>query len=284
MEPITTLLERLSEALPRALQGDPISVKAARTTGRRLRVVLPLSSGQLPKRLRERLLRETRTLARGLGSVRDLDAQMELLSEAEATATDPEKPAFSFAQKLLKRQRQQALKRVRRQGIARDWLTCATKARVLLAATAVIEEPAALVEVRDAAEKALAFDSLIRDPKNITELHALRIAIKRLRFTLSRRAETTKSLKKLVAALQTTLGEIHDRDILGVWLRGLEQTKKRRQRPTRSQRESLATLRHRLHTERTTHYDAFCLQWDAALPALQTLVLMPGAPGSDVMG
>ena len=271
MEPITTLLERLTAALPLALQGDPVSVKTARTTGRRLRVILPLSTTVLPPKLRQRLLDGTRTLTRALGSVRDLDAQQELLATAEMSATEEEQPGFAFAQSILQKRRQQALKRVCRLNAAGDWLKQANQAQGTLVTMVGEELPATAEEVHRAAQKALDFDALIRDPKNVTELHDLRIAVKRLRFTLSRVPETPKPLKKRIAALQTVLGTIHDLDILRVWLRGLESEKTRRLRPTRRERESLATVRRRLQGERATAYLAFREQWELALPVLQEL-------------
>lgn len=271
MEPIATLLARLTDALPLALKGDPVALKKARTTGRRLRVLLPLATSELPKKRCLRLTEATRTLTRALGSVRDLDAQQELLSAAQTTATKSELPGFAFAHRLLQKRRRQALKRVCRREAARRWLKQAGPATGLLAAEVVEERPATAEEVKLAAQAALGFDTPIRDPKNIAELHALRIAIKRLRFTLSRVPETEKSLKQLVANLQTILGTIHDLDILRVWLRGLESEKKRRLRPTRRQRESLATLRRRFQTERGAAYLVFREQWEAALPTLREL-------------
>ncbi len=272
MEPITALLERLSTALPQAQKGDPVSVKTARTTGRRLRVALPLAMAMLSQKLHRGLLNSTQTLTRSLGVVRDLDAQRELLQEAKTTAIVSEYRGFTFALRVLEKRRRQAMKGVRRGKASREWLQQARQAQKTLLTVTTEEPSATLAEVSLAAENALRFDELIRDPKNITKLHELRIAIKRLRFTLSRFPETEKSLKKSVAALQTVLGTIHDLDILRIWLRGLESEKKRRQRPRRRERESLAVLRRRLQTERTQHYDSFRQQWELALPTLQALV------------
>jgi CHAD domain-containing protein len=272
MEPIAVLLERLSTALPLAQKGDSVSVKTARTTGRRLRVAIPLATAMLPQKLRQRLLDSTQTLTRSLGVVRDLDAQQELLKAAEATATQDEHRGFAFALRVLEKRRTQAMKRVRRGKVGGKWLEQARQAQKALLTVANEEPSATRAEVSLAAENALRFDTLIRDPKNITELHELRIAVKRLRFTLSRFPETEKALKKSVAALQTVLGTIHDLDILRLWLRGLESEKKRRLRPRRRERESLAVLRRRLQTERAQHYDNFRQQWELALPTLQALV------------
>ncbi|MBB6048691.1 CHAD domain-containing protein [Armatimonas rosea] len=271
MEPITTLIERLTAALPLALKGDPVALKKARTTGRRLRVVLPLSTAALPKKLRLRLLDNTKTLTRALGSVRDLDAQQELLTQAALTATEPERVGLAFAGKVLQKRRRQALKRVCRRDAARDWLKCAEQVQGVPALAPDSEPAATHAEVHTAAQLVLAFDTPIRDPKNIAELHDLRIAVKRLRFTVSRVPETQKALKTTVAELQTILGTVHDLDILRLWLRSLLQEKKRRLRPSRSQRTSLTALRQRFQTERGAAYLAFREQWEAALPTLQGL-------------
>ena len=234
-------------------------------------MILPLATTALPKPLRRRLIRDTQTLTRALGGVRDLDAQQELLTASETAATKAEQRGLAFAHRILQRRRKQALKAARREPATRDWLLCAQKAQGVLVTVVEPEVAPTSTEVHEAAQSALEFETLIRDPKNILELHALRIAVKRLRFTLSRVPETEKSLKKTVAGLQTILGTIHDLDILRAWLRELIVEKKRRLRPNRRERASLIVLRRRFQTERTTAYLAFREQWEVALPSLQEL-------------
>jgi CHAD domain len=62
------------------------------------------------------------------------------------------------------------------------------------------------------------FDEAVRDPANVRELHDLRIAAKRLRYTLealgSALGPAAAALEDEARALQDVLGEVHDCDVL----------------------------------------------------------------------
>jgi hypothetical protein len=64
----------------------------------------------------------------------------------------------------------------------------------------------------------LQFDEAVRDPANVRELHDLRIAAKRLRYTLevlgSALGPAAEAAEEEARALQDLLGEIHDCDVL----------------------------------------------------------------------
>jgi len=64
----------------------------------------------------------------------------------------------------------------------------------------------------------LQFDAAVRDPANVPELHDLRIAAKRLRYTLEVLAgalgPAAALLEDEARALQDVLGEVHDCDVL----------------------------------------------------------------------
>jgi hypothetical protein len=64
----------------------------------------------------------------------------------------------------------------------------------------------------------LQFDEAVRDPANIRELHDLRIAAKRLRYTLevlgNALGPVAASVEDEARALQDILGEVHDCDVL----------------------------------------------------------------------
>ena len=72
--------------------------------------------------------------------------------------------------------------------------------------------------VRTRLEELYAFDPAIRDPANVTELHDMRIAAKRLRYVLEivgfAFGPAGKSLQKEATWLQEVLGEVHDCDVL----------------------------------------------------------------------
>jgi CHAD domain-containing protein len=65
----------------------------------------------------------------------------------------------------------------------------------------------------------LQFDAAVRDPANIRELHDLRIAAKRLRYTLEVLGDAlgpaAAAAENEARALQDVLGEVHDCDVLG---------------------------------------------------------------------
>ena len=69
----------------------------------------------------------------------------------------------------------------------------------------------------------LQFDEAVRDPANIRELHDLRIAAKRLRYTLevlgSALGPVALAVENEARALQDVLGEVHDCDVLAPRLR-----------------------------------------------------------------
>jgi CHAD domain-containing protein len=64
----------------------------------------------------------------------------------------------------------------------------------------------------------LQFDEAVRDPANIRELHDLRIAAKRLRYTLEVLGDALGPSSAIAEdeakALQDVLGEVHDCDVL----------------------------------------------------------------------
>ncbi|MCX6362442.1 MAG: CHAD domain-containing protein [Armatimonadetes bacterium] len=70
----------------------------------------------------------------------------------------------------------------------------------------------------------LEWEPFIRDPAYVTELHAMRIAAKRLRYTMEIFAPYSggglEGLVESVKQLQETLGEIHDADVLAPELAG----------------------------------------------------------------
>jgi CHAD domain-containing protein len=72
--------------------------------------------------------------------------------------------------------------------------------------------------VRTRLDELYAFDPAIRDPSNVTELHDMRIAAKRLRYVLEivgfAFGPPGKQLQKEATWLQEVLGEVHDCDVL----------------------------------------------------------------------
>ena len=72
--------------------------------------------------------------------------------------------------------------------------------------------------VRTRLEELYSFDPAIRDPSNVTELHDMRIAAKRLRYVLEivgfAFGPAGKSIQTEATWLLEVLGEVHDCDVL----------------------------------------------------------------------
>jgi CHAD domain-containing protein len=72
--------------------------------------------------------------------------------------------------------------------------------------------------VRTRLDELYAFDPAVRDARNVTELHDMRIAAKRLRYVLEivgfAFGPPGKQLQREAAWLQEVLGEVHDCDVL----------------------------------------------------------------------
>lgn len=156
-------------------------------------------------------------------------------------------------------------------------------------------------------QELLDYADAVHDPQRVTELHDMRIAAKRLRYTLEIFASTlgpeAPPLLKVVEEIQERLGDIHDCDVLFPLLmqtleREIGMGRRRTARdgpPPYLAAEGLAPLMGRKRAERERLYAEFIAFWDALPPErfaerLANLVSgqdtivgeleTPGAPGT----
>jgi Uncharacterized conserved protein len=156
----------------------------------------------------------------------------------------------------------------------------------------------ARVIIKTRLDELLAWDDYVDNPYNVRELHNLRIAAKRLRYTIEIfaplfAADSTSILRE-VEQIQTELGSLHDADVMIALLRlclggedggqGYEQALAAIARhpgrgafslnpamlahiivpgsmPTAAQRVGMEALLQRLHVQREEQYAAFRRHW-----------------------
>ena len=208
-----------------------------RVASRRLRSLLPLFSDCLPPKQRTRWRKQLRRVTRALGDARDADVQIVCLQEALEACSD-DRQRLGLERLLLRFQQQRqamqaplvsTLKRLTSRGrINRMEMAL----RYLLATSQLYASPESARHTysrsRDAIlrrlQTVLATAATIRGPQSGTELHATRITIKRLRYTLQAFAplypDTLNDAIRTARKLQDVLGNLHDCD---VWVETLPQ-------------------------------------------------------------
>lgn len=244
-------LAALAVHLPHARHGSVKAVHQARVASRRLREILPIVGGVAgPRRLR-RAVRHVRAVTRALGPVRELDVTLDLVGQLAGPGREAP-VAISSVRRLVAEERR------RRRRAMLEVITPGQVARTLRAVQAVQTRLAdgppdeawrtllaarALARAR-ALDDAIADVGLLFDP---ARLHLVRIAAKKLRYTLELAAEARLApVAPLIPPLKKTqdqLGRLHDLGILLVFIHQADTE------PTPARRRSLAALRHVLERE-----------------------------------
>jgi len=224
-----------------ALAGERAGVREAqdiecihrmRVASRRLRAALGLFGKCLPAKKTAAWLPAIRRITRSLGEARDADVQIACVEEFAASCTAHRcRPG---AQRLLLRLRQgraalqdsvaRALDRLERDRLIEEMEAYLRNARAGALMRHVEPASPALFALAEEAitgrlTELLAYELYVSQPERKEELHAMRIAAKRLRYTMELLAplypDELKGPLKTVKALQEQLGDIHDCD---VWL------------------------------------------------------------------
>jgi len=211
----------LGRALPAAKAGDAASLHQARVATRRLRAALPMvASG--PKA--EKLTRAVRRLTQALGPVRELDVELQILGELEKSGDVPRSATQRLRSSIAEeRQRLQLRLRELIEGFDFD--------KVRKRAVAVARKAEDAKRPRDPERVAVARERAARRARRLAaaienaaglylpdRLHQVRIAVKKLRYTLeltdrpvaSRPSARIRTLK----TAQDLLGRMHDLEVL----------------------------------------------------------------------
>lgn len=211
-------------------------VHRARVATRRLRAAMRVFDGCFGHGKMRRWRKALRQTTAKLGDARDRDVQIELLCGDLATLTARECfPGISRILIRLEREREvlqrkvvKAVNRIEAQGILRE-IRRATKRIMAEAGPAAdtVQTPAACKRmgkhIRRQLDAMLQHQDSLGDPNDRQQHHVMRIAAKRLRYTLEiARPVCPGQLEEALEAakkVQSLLGDVHDCD---VWLEHLD--------------------------------------------------------------
>lgn len=284
-----------------AKAGEDIEyIHRIRVASRRLRAALPLFSYCCPEKKYQKWTREIKNITRTLGEARDLDVQLEFLrkyqkriakrrKKTQQIQGEPETPvemAIGFLSGGLQARRASIQKNVisslsnfEKQHIIED-LQSAINQRLIppgkSGRTPLLRgvSPLAADQIGNAIYSLRSHEPWVRFPEAVAEHHAMRIAAKKLRYTLELYAPLYRlGLKKhtrRVAKLQQVLGDLHDCD---VWIDKVtrivlkERLKERKpadlERPSPVTVEGLTLFRYNRERERKAIYHRFVRYWSS---------------------
>jgi len=234
------ILQRISalgRALPAAKAGDATSLHQARVATRRLRAALPIVGSGAKA---EKIVRSVRRLTRALGPVRELDVELVILDELEKSGEVPA-AAIDRLRASITREREQL------QADVRDRIEGFDIDKVRKRAVSIARQHVDDKRPRDAQSVALARERASRRARRLEaaidsaaglylpdRLHEVRIAVKKLRYTLElglpdgRKSSSRSVAARNAARLRTLkqaqdlLGRMHDLEVLITRTRGIQ--------------------------------------------------------------
>jgi CHAD domain-containing protein len=224
---------------------DAEYIHRARVASRRLRAALAMFEACLPDKRAKRWRKSLRRVTRGLGPARDKDVQIEFLCGHLAALTNKDHGrgvSLLLAQVEQEREAAQpsvlaAIERFRGDGVLGEMLAMskAVSAEAMERRT-TLQSPFVLNRTRQAIvekfDELCQYEDSLDDPKDLVRHHAMRIAAKRLRYTMEIAAPAHAGrLDDPIAAIkkiQTMLGTVHDCDVWTQQLMGFRTTQRKR--------------------------------------------------------
>lgn len=221
-EALAKQLTRCSRELSRARLGVVRGVHQARVASRRLREGLGALDGALPSDIRRRLLKMLRQLSRTLGAVRECDVTIGLAATEAAQHEWPAEPV-ALLQSALEAERAKHHQALVKTLTDSEWRSAFVPVRRRFRHMREgVNHAEALESARVRRKKRAA--TLGRSVAEIgalyvpDQLHAIRIATKKLRYALEWEQQIGRKgwvrERKVLEAAQEELGEWHDRLVL----------------------------------------------------------------------
>jgi CHAD domain-containing protein len=215
-------LEKFASLFPRVLiRDDPETIHDARVGSRRLQQILRVLFPKPTAKKYRKLIRMLRKVRRALGECRNLDVMRELIQEKIDAAGNPVvRDAWDQLRVHLKEKQQREIMRAREQLSQCDIVDFVNRARTLLGSAESSEEiePTLTKSIARALEEWTEAVNAAEQNQAPEQIHALRIAGKRLRYRVELVAElgnsSAKTRIKTLKTLQDQLGQWHDHHVL----------------------------------------------------------------------
>lgn len=224
-------LQNVAREIDGVRKADDIErIHDMRVATRRMRSALALFEKYLPGKRAKKWNKQMRRVTRALGTARDVDVQMDLLQRFLDGVTETRYRAG--VQRLLLRLQQRrdgaqgkvlkAMDQLELSGVLEEMGGTLRRIRVRSRMNHVDEKAPyvyqqAYLTISLRLEDMLAYETYVSQPERLEELHAMRIAAKRLRYTMEvfgpLYKEDLKQPLKTVRKIQTMLGDIHDCDV-----------------------------------------------------------------------
>lgn len=229
IRPFERYVRAFGKHLPGAIEGEIEGLHQCRVSTRRLREVLPLCASEVPRSTTGRARRRLRRVGRALGPVREVDVALELVDELSRLGGGAGDATAQVRRHLgdeHEERREQMLDRLRTVNTRKLERDLADIARLLgmrqqtdaWACTLAAQMGSRAQRLREAIGTA--------GPLYIADrVHAVRIAAKKLRYSLELAVETGEARAKgpvrQIKDVQDTLGRLHDLDVLASYVRDL---------------------------------------------------------------
>jgi CHAD domain-containing protein len=276
------------QALQKEMEGvrqakDIEYVHRMRVASRRLRSDLELFGDCLPAKKFIHWENQVKTITCALGAARDTDVQIELITQLDLNLEDVRNRPGLHRLRLRLQQRRGKL-----QAKVQTTLDAFEDSQTMVDMECRLQPIAAMREqvylytpalyqrgfnaITSHLNEFLALESCLEQPEKIAELHAMRIAAKKLRYILEAFAPLYEGeLKQTLQAMrqiQDELGEIHDCDVWSDFLPGFIEKESQRTLAyfghTRSMRRLEPGLLYFLHNRqenRITRFGGFVSYW-----------------------
>lgn len=198
-----------------------------RVASRRLRSAIEVFGPIIAPKKHIVWLSETKQLTKALGAARDQDVQIEFLKDFVHELPDEKyRPGIKrlIVRLMQKRQKSQesvalAIENINQSGVIVEMISKLSPAANLQMNQYNTPDTYLLAEesIMQRMDQLLSYESYIFDPKNIEQLHAMRIAAKHLRYTMeifqTIYAEEINPYLQVTKKIQEGLGNIHDCDM-----------------------------------------------------------------------